>query len=454
MRRKTHEEYIEEVKNKNPNIEVIGKYINTKTKILHRCKVCRNEWDVLPNNILYGYSCPSCGKKKISDKAKKLPYEYINEVDRLNPGVMILEEYIDARTKISHKCLSCGNIWKALPCNVLRGHGCPICGNKKIGQKLKRTQEEYTAALFSINPSVEVIGTYKDSQTPILHKCNICEYKWNAYPKHLLNGHSCPSCAAKRNAKKRSMPHISYVAMTTQINPDVKVLDKYVNYNTKILHECLICGNKWNISPGHILEGKGCPICAAKKCGDTKRKTLEQYQTDINIRDLNITVLGEYVNAHTKILHKCHACGMEFEATPNNILSGRCCPNCSEKSYGEFFISNHLIKNNILYFRQYKYDDLKGVGNGLLSYDFYIPKYNLLCEFNGVQHYKPVEYFGGEEKFKTQQEHDYRKREYAKLHNINLLEIRYDENIEEVLTNCFNNLNSESLETVTLTVAI
>ena len=89
--------------------------------------------------------------------------------------------------------------------------------------------------------------------------------------------------------------------------------------------------------------------------------------------------------------------------------------------------------------------------NGLLSYDFYLPIYNLLIEFQGIQHEQPIEYFGGEEQFEIQQEHDKRKREYAKQNNINLLEIWYYDidNIEEILTNTLNNLKLESLETAT-----
>ena len=71
----------------------------------------------------------------------------------------------------------------------------------------------------------------------------------------------------------------------------------------------------------------------------------------------------------------------------------------------------------------------------MLSYDFYLQQYNLLIEFQGKQHEQPIEYFGGEKTFKKQQEHDKRKREYAKQNNINLLEIWYYDfdNITEIL---------------------
>ena len=63
------------------------------------------------------------------------------------------------------------------------------------------------------------------------------------------------------------------------------------------------------------------------------------------------------------------------------------------------------------------FSDLVGIGGGLLSYDFYLPQHNILCEIQGKQHEMPIEYFGGEEQFAIQQEHDRRKRNYAKEHN-------------------------------------
>lgn len=66
----------------------------------------------------------------------------------------------------------------------------------------------------------------------------------------------------------------------------------------------------------------------------------------------------------------------------------------------------------------------------------------LLIEYQGIQHEKPIDFSGkGQDfslkSFKLQQEHDKRKREYAKEHNINLLEIWYwdFDNIENILDN-------------------
>ena len=140
------------------------------------------------------------------------------------------------------------------------------------------------------------------------------------------------------------------------------------------------------------------------------------------------------------------------------------CPEC-DYSKGEERISNYFLNLEFIKIRdedykildnlfteQYKYfvpqkkfDGLIGMGNGLLSYDFYLPnlQYNLLIEYQGKQHDRYLPGFHKSKKdFLTQLEHDKRKREYAQKHNINLLEIWYwdFDNIEKILDEYFNNL--------------
>ena len=95
---------------------------------------------------------------------------------------------------------------------------------------------------------------------------------------------------------------------------------------------------------------------------------------------------------------------------------------------GEEYIKQYLQKNNISFNTQKKFSDLFGIGDGQLSYDFSIPdeKYRyILIEYNGLQHYESCEFFGGEEQFKKQKEHDKRKRDYAKKHGYKLITVKY-----------------------------
>jgi hypothetical protein len=70
-----------------------------------------------------------------------------------------------------------------------------------------------------------------------------------------------------------------------------------------------------------------------------------------------------------------------------------------------------------------------------LAFDFYLPEQNICIEYNGIQHYEPIKYFGGIEEFDKRIERDKIKIEYCKKNNIRLIVIKYNEDIIKYLTN-------------------
>jgi len=127
----------------------------------------------------------------------------------------------------------------------------------------------------------------------------------------------------------------------------------------------------------------------------------------------------------------CKECGYEWTTTIDNRNGGsHCgCPDCS-KSKGEIKINEYMKCNNISYTPQKEFDGLLGLGNGNLSYDFYLPQYNILIEYQGEYHDRVIKYKNetiefAEYRFKKQREHDKYKKEYAISKHINLLEIWY-----------------------------
>ena len=114
----------------------------------------------------------------------------------------------------------------------------------------------------------------------------------------------------------------------------------------------------------------------------------------------------------------------EWPAKICDRTNGNGCPFLSEP-HGEEWVRKYLSDNNTIFERQKTFNGLYGVGNRKLSYDFVIPDSNILIEYNGIQHYKPIEHFGGEKQLKVQKEHDRRKRKYAKENGYTLIEISY-----------------------------
>ena len=163
------------------------------------------------------------------------------------------------------------------------------------------------------------------------------------------------------------------------------------------------------------------------------------------MKDINpfVKIIGKYETNKIPLEVKCLVCGKTFNTKPEGLLKKTGCPYCN-LSKGERDVSIFLDKNNIKYIQQKKYKDLIGLGGGKLAYDFYLPGYNLLIEYQGRQHKEPVKGFVEGELFEYVKEHDRRKKEYAERHNIQLLEIWYNENIEQKLK---ETLNLETVET-------
>ena len=201
---------------------------------------------------------------------------------------------------------------------------------------------------------------------------------------------------------------------------------------------CIICkehGEFWQ-TPNDHLDKHGCPKCKAIKIGNLKRNNLDDLKTKIS---KNVSILSdEYINNKTKILCKCKKCGYEWKIRPDLLIRGTECPKCNQ-SKGEKIIDDCLSQLSIKFKSQFEIPiNVKINKSGIAKIDFYLPDHNLFIEYNGKQHYVPLEYFGGQLRFEKQKERDEYVRNYCKENNINLLEIRYDETIKEKLDEYFN----------------
>ena len=151
----------------------------------------------------------------------------------------------------------------------------------------------------------------------------------------------------------------------------------------------------------------------------------------------NIEIKSQYINSQTNIKCLCTLCGNSWEATPNNLLKNRGCPSCAS-SNGERIIEQFLNKNKIKFIREFTFKNC--ADERLLRFDFYLPQYNICIEYDGEQHFKPINFGGCDnnqaiKSFNKTVKHDNIKNNYCKTHNIKLIRIDYKnfKNIEEIL---------------------
>lgn len=185
--------------------------------------------------------------------------------------------------------------------------------------------------------------------------------------------------------------------------------------------KCVKCGKIKTYRRSNILNGPGCHECEGYLGGRGYR------EWEIGQQFGFIKVLGKG-SKQGYILGECE-CGTIREFALKHLKGqhhGRTIScGCKQKSSGEIKIENILKENNINYQIQYKIKDFSPYA----SFDFAIfnnkGEIYKLIEFDGEQHFKPIEHFGGEEKFLIQQNRDKKKNEYCKNNNIILQRIPY-----------------------------
>ena len=296
----------------------------------------------------------------------------------------------------------------------------------------KKTQEEFIKELELKNPTIKCIDTYKTIHEKIKFKCDICGYEWFDSPAHVLNGRGCHRCN-----KKIRLTHEEFLLEVSKKFDNINILSKFSGVDNPITCSCKIHNIEWTTTPYSLMKGNfGCKLCANEAIAKMKTKSTYEFSKEVTeLTNGEYVVYGNYIDSVTPILLYHTKCGHTFKMRPSNFLTYQSCPHCVTPTKGEKKIIDYFSSNSINYEFQKYYDDLRGINGGLLSYDFYLENCNTLIEYQG-QFHDGLDNKYVAENLERQQEHDRRKRQYAKDHNIKLLEIWYwdFDNIEEILS--------------------
>lgn len=308
----------------------------------------------------------------------------------------------------------------------------------------KRTNEEFLSEIKKLNPTYNILTEYINCDTNVVCHCNIHNVDFNSTPYNLLKGKiGCESCRREKISKKNRRTKDDFKNRLFNINSNIEVVGEYTQCKNNIECKCKIHDEIFFATPDHLIQGKiGCQQCIQDKYHAGGLKSHEQFVNEVKSVHPDIQIIGKYDGAKTRIDVQCMECGHKWNTVASSLISGFGCPNCVS-SHGEKRIKDFLDNQNIDYEYQKKFNQLKGVGGGLLSYDFYLTKYNLLIEYQGEFH-DGTAWQQTEIDFLRQQEHDKRKKNYANMNNILLLEIRYWDynNIEQILDKTINNLEN------------
>lgn len=194
------------------------------------------------------------------------------------------------------------------------------------------------------------------------------------------------------------------------------------------------CGNEYIASKSDVITGntQSCGCLQSEKTSLANTKDWTGHISDYGVEFL----CQDHMNDKGQWLWKCKCgcCGSIFTALPAKVNNGHVTScGCRVQSSGEEYISLTLNNLNIEFIPQYKFDDCKL--EYVLRFDFAIfsnNKFLGLIEFDGKQHFEPIDFFGGEDGFKKTVERDNIKNTYCKSNDIPLLRLPYTLKQDEI----------------------
>ena len=271
---------------------------------------------------------------------------------------------------------------------------------------------EKANSIFNGKYSYEKVN-YVDYKTEVTITCPI-HGDFKQRPSNHLKGHGCPLCA--KNGVKPTLE-----AFRARFSDKMINLSEFEYKRATDAGKCLCerCGNVWYTTPMSLMKGSGCPRCAKERRVMKRTSNIDEFIRKIQEKHgINYDFSeAKYVNAITKMAVICPSHG-KFFITPNDLLSGHGCPICSSSRL-ESEVRKILSENNIDFEEQKRFEWLRL--KKPLSLDFYLPKQNIAIECQGIQHYKAIERFGGEEELVRIKNRDFIKKELCEKEGITLV---------------------------------
>lgn len=339
-----------------------------------------------------------------------------------NGNIIILSKYNGSKSKVHFKDTRCGHDWWSIAGNCYQqGNGCPICA-AKYGTRIKSTSQVKKELDDCTNGEYTMISSYTGMHDDLILLHLKCGYHWKTSLNAVINrGQWCPNCGHHLKLTTEDFKQRVLDILGTEYT----VLSQYKNNHTKVKMRHEVCGTEYEVRPTDVVSHHSrCP-----KCFGTPKHTQEEVQQIITKKlGPEFKLISHYKSAGKKITIEHVPMKHTFTTMLGTIILGNIsCPICNE-SHMESLTRQYLIEHNVQFEAQKKFPDCRYKRE--LPFDFYLPKYNLLIELDGGQHFKEVPYFdkeGSLDNLSTRTKRDTIKDTYCTSKGINLLRIGYSE---------------------------
>ena len=299
---------------------------------------------------------------------------------------------------------------------------------ENLGYQFTHKDEKFLVPVEHLIPS---------SDKPVKLICDNCgrEYTgpYNRHYERYKNGQEdrCKHCAHLEyytEKKKETAHNVFQQVKKLCLEHGYELLTDESEYKSSKMFIQFICPvhGKQTMLLYNFLKGHKCIECSYEYRADKCRYTPDQVEAMINsINGNKLLNKEEYIGTkvhNLKIL--CGTCGTHVYITSlddykNNHVH-RCRSCSSVESIGEMAVAEHLNSIDVSYIREKKFPECKDKRE--LPFDFYLPYYNAIIEFDGQGHYRPL---WGEAAYQSTIQHDKIKNKFCQDNNIPLLRIPY-----------------------------
>lgn len=369
----------------------------------------------------------------------KYTIDKVREIFNSHNYELISSEYINTTTPLEYICNTHRNkgVQKITLKALNGGQRCPYCTfeegkpcNFKLPDDIYQDETEKRGYIFK--------GIHKENGFIMIDF--VCkkhrDYGLQTSKWHDIKSDRC--CCKVCNGNDRDSAN--FAKMVKEKSPNIDVIGEYTGARNRVKVRCSNDGYEWEPYAYNLLNGYGCPICHHRKVGDLRKISKEDKLDKLQLIHPDIQFLEVPELARDNVHCKCKECGAEWYASYDNLTKSKNptgCPRCSD-SRGEKRIHEILECWGYTFTPQKRFQDLRDIN--LLPFDVYLDDFNVIIEFDGIQHYEPIE-FGGISKEKAVElhniikKHDNIKNKYCEEHNIPLIRIPYWEldDIEYVL---------------------
>lgn len=412
-------------------------------KVWWRCKNNpSHEWRSSPKHrTRQNNTCPFCDSLNV-----RFPQISKEWHPTKNESLTPLTISYSSHLKVWWKCpKGFDHVWQASPnLRTSMKTGCPICSGHKVvkSNSLAVAFPEIAAQWdYEKNAKLTPDSVYCKSTKKVWWKCAEGEdHEWQSIIKSRANGGGCPICSGRKIARSNSLA-IKYPEIAKLWHPKMNINItpfQVTPFSGKVIWWKCSVGDlhEWQATVANVVNGSTCPVCMNRKITDENNlsilfpETVKEWDYEKN---KNIDPVKVSAGSKVKVWWVCLR-NLEhnwYSTIKDRAQKNSGCPFCAN----EINVSEHkmlgLIKD-IFKGKEIKYcyrpEWLKR-----MEIDVYVPELKLGFEYQGIQHFRPVDFFGGEKTYIAQVQRDKLKKEICDDQNVALIYVYHDEKVSREL---------------------